>query len=223
MANEETDTPETTPENETTVLTEDSNVDGNPTPAETLTADKGSEDGKSDKAEGSEDEKSEDGKTDKDEDGNAPETYEAFKLPEGLEADEKAVEAASVVFKELDLTQDQAQKLVDLQATAVADAGKAQMDAWEATNAEWVKAAKDDKEIGGTEFDANMVVAREGVTKFGTEEFKEMLNVTGVGNHPEMIRFLHRVGKAVSDDKVFHGSAPSKAADAAKTLFPDMN
>src|SRR5262245_3138783 len=44
----------------------------------------------------------------------APEKYEAFKLPEGYEFDKDSLTSAQALFKELNLPQASAQKLVDM-------------------------------------------------------------------------------------------------------------
>ena len=88
---------------------------------------------------------------------------------------------------------------------------------------EWVDTAKNDKEIGGKGFDATIALGREAVKIYANDEFRVMLNVTGVGNHPEMIRFLSKVGKAHSDDKILQGTKSSGSKDPAKILYPDMN
>ncbi|HET9131900.1 MAG TPA: hypothetical protein VFO86_13180, partial [Terriglobia bacterium] len=46
----------------------------------------------------------------------APEKYADFTLPEGFKFDDKTLEAATAVFKDLNLSQEGAQKLVDLYA-----------------------------------------------------------------------------------------------------------
>src|SRR5262245_55633150 len=49
----------------------------------------------------------------------APEKYADFKIPDGMAVDAKALEAFTPALRELNLTQDQAQKLVDVYATNV--------------------------------------------------------------------------------------------------------
>ena len=59
---------------------------------------------------------------------------------------------------------------------------------------------------------------------FGTPELRDVLNMTGLGNHPEIIRAFYRAGKAISEDAFVSGS-PRRAddMDAAKRMFPTMN
>ena len=45
-----------------------------------------------------------------------------------------------------------------------------------------------------------------------------------MGNHPEFIRLLYRVGKTLKEDKMAGGQEPTNTGkDVAKTLFPSMN
>ena len=49
----------------------------------------------------------------------APESYTDFSVPEGHTLDAAAIESATPLFRELGLSQDQAQKLVDFYSTQV--------------------------------------------------------------------------------------------------------
>lgn len=155
------------------------------------------------------DTKDEDSDADKSE--GAPETYEDFKVPEGMEIDTDLLSEASVVFKDLNLDQVSAQKLIDLQADSVQKQAIAQAEHWENTVSEWKETAKNDKEYGRSFFDESLVTAKEAINTFGNDAFKQMLNTTGVGNHPEMVRFLFNVGKLIKD----HDILPSGSKDAA--------
>lgn len=152
----------------------------------------------------------------------APEKYEAFKLPEGVEADPAALEAFMPLAKELNLSQEQAQKLVDFQAANVAKAAKAQQDVWTETNEKWVADAKADPEIGGVKFDENVADAKKFIKAFGTPELFEALAFTGAGNHKEFIRMAARAYKAIGEDKIVTAGNPAGGKKApAQILFGD--
>tara|TARA_Y100000310_G_scaffold340520_1_gene436574 strand:- start:970 stop:1623 length:654 start_codon:yes stop_codon:yes gene_type:complete len=154
----------------------------------------------------------------------APEAYEDFIIPDGLEADEDVMVKASEMFRELDLTQEKAQKLVDFQVKVKQKEIERATQLWEDTVNDWKDKSKSDKEFGGAAFNASMVEAKAAINAFGNTEFKEMLNLTGVGNHPEMIRFLQKMGKTVKADEILQGSSSAGGEVAqAKKLFPDMN
>ena len=154
----------------------------------------------------------------------APETYANFEFPEGVEMDEKGMEAFQPLAKELNLTQEDAQKLITLQSDLMQRQGEVMQEAWEATNTEWIEAARNDQEIGGVDHEAKMATAMKAVKQFGTKELLEAFDATGVGNHPEMIRFAYRIGKLMEDEKIFFGNSHAPVnKTAAQILFPDQN
>jgi len=48
------------------------------------------------------------------------------------------------------------------------------------------------------------------------------LDVSGLGNHPEMIRFLNRVGRAISEEKVVVGGSNVAPQTRESLLYPSM-
>lgn len=160
----------------------------------------------------------------KDETG-PPEAYE-FKAPDGMELDRQLVDDFEPLARDLNLTQAQADQMVSLYAEKILPRIEAQqIEAWAEKTASWAKEAKADKELGGDKFEENMGTAKTALDKMGTPELVEFLNTTGLGNHPEMIRLFHRIGKSISDD-AFHtptGTGAKGPVDAAKTLYPTMN
>ena len=99
-------------------------------------------------------------------------TYADFVMPEGVQLDETALAEAVPIFKELGLTQDQAQKVVDLRAKQVQAGEQKAIDAFDQLTNEWREAAKNDKEYGGDKFDENVKIAQAAVDKYGTSELK---------------------------------------------------
>jgi hypothetical protein len=148
-----------------------------------------------------------------------PEAYE-FKAPEGVELDTEAVSEFSALAKELKLPADQAQKVADI---AIKMAQR-QAEQTAAVVKGWADQSKTDKEFGGDNLDANLAVAKKAVGAFGSDEFKRLLNETGIGNHPEFIRFAYRAGKAMSDDTFVKGGNPSSTNNVPfeKRLYPNM-
>lgn len=201
-----------------TVLTS-SNTEGEATDPETGKAVEGAsnEEGANAKTDGKADEKA----------TGAPESYEDFTLPEGVELNEELMGEFKPLAKELNLSQEQAQKLVDLQANEMAKITKAQEQTWNDLNESWVDQAMKDEEIGGkseTEFKEKVAVATKALEKFGTPELRQALDLTGAGNHPEILRFAYRVGKALSEDQIVGSrSSGSEEKSPEKVLFPDMN
>lgn len=147
----------------------------------------------------------------------APERYE-FTAPEGVTLDQEAVAAFEPIAKDLNLTNEQAQKLVGLQAQFV----QKQHEAWNATVENWVTEIKGDKEIGGQAMDASIKHAQRAITQFGTPELKAALDTTRIGNHPELVRVFARIGKAMAEDTfVAAGAASQQRRSTADVLFGD--
>lgn len=152
-----------------------------------------------------------------------PEDY-TFTLPEGVELDKDLVAEFKPLAKELGLSQEEAQKLVDVQLKAAEKLANETAAAWNTQVDTWKKDAENDKEYGGQNLTANIAVARTALDKFGTPELKQALNAFGMGNHPELIRFMYRVGKAITEDTTVVSGKPVEAANrgAEYYLYPSM-
>ena len=140
----------------------------------------------------------------------APEKYEfnpkVADAPQEL--DPEVLTAFGDVAKELNLSQEAAQKVLDKVAPVVqAKQAKALEDA----KAGWVNDSQSDEEFGGENFDANLKTAKSALDTFGNDALKSLLVETGFGNHPEIIRFMYRAGKAISEDSYVGNSLGANA------------
>lgn len=150
--------------------------------------------------------------------------YADFTMPEGMTLNAEQLEAAKPLFKDLGLNQEQAQKLVDFQAQQVQASQQGQMDAFNQLKTDWVEQAKQDAEIGGDKFDETVGIAKEAIAKFGNEGLTKLLNDFGMGNHPEVIRFMAKVGRLTREDNPdAGGSPPGKPNDHVSVLYPQKS
>lgn len=150
----------------------------------------------------------------------APEAYE-FKAPEGASFDDAVIKAYSEVAKELNLPQESAQKVLDKVAPVLAQRQAEQI---QAAQTEWANTSKSDAEFGGEKLDENLGIAKKALETFGTPELGKLLNESGLGNHPEVIRLLYRAGKAISEDSfVGSGKAAKAEKSIAQRMYPNMN
>ncbi|ELU1437137.1 peptidase [Providencia rettgeri] len=147
----------------------------------------------------------------------APEKYE-FTAGEGQELDKEAIAAFEPIARELGLSNEQAQKIVDVYgSTIMPQILKQQNEAWLQQTVEWAETIKADKELGSVESIGN---AQKAMDQFGTPELKQYLNDSGLGNHPELFRIFSRIGKAMSEDGFVSGSSEN-ALSTADVLFGD--
>ena len=84
----------------------------------------------------------------------------------------------------------------------------------------WIKASQEDKEFGGSGFKANLGVAAKAYKEFATPELRQLLDQSGLGNHPEMIRLFYRIGQKVSQDTGVTGAG---APEPKRRMFPNSN
>lgn len=151
-----------------------------------------------------------------------PDKYE-FAPIEGVTFDDKQLETASAVFKELGLTQDQASKLTGMQAEMRKAADAKIVADYAASQEAFRKASETDKEYGGTAFKENVALAKKALDRFGTPELRTALDELGVGSHPEVVRAFVRIGKAMSEDGLTLGQSGENGSkrSLAQRLFPN--
>lgn len=156
----------------------------------------------------------------------APENYEAFNLPEGIEISEENLNKFVPLAKELNLSQEQAQKLIDLQTEinqqATATLKDAQVKAMADQRAEWVQQMQTDKEFGGPDLQKNLGLANKALARFAGIEMRQILHDSGLSDHPEMVRTFFKIGKLMEEDSFKDGEARSAPVSLAKKLYPDL-
>lgn len=185
-------------------------------PEATDTADSKPEDGKAnepgDPAK-TEDDKPKDGKTD--EPQGAPEAYADFTLPEGLDMDAGTLDAFKGLAKELNISQESAQKLVDLQSTLATKQMEQMQEAVAKQSQDWANQVYNDPELGGANFEKNAESAAKVIQAFGPQGLRQLLSDSGLGNNPLMFKFCHSISKAISEDKFV---MPGTQADTPKEM-----
>jgi hypothetical protein len=145
--------------------------------------------------------------------GAEAEVVYEFNLPEGVQFAEGEVDTFKTVAKELKLPKEGAQRILDI-ATA---REQARAEAFQTTVNGWAEATKADKELGK---DENLAIAKKTVETFGTPELKEVLNSSGLGNHPEVVRMLLKIGRQISEDTIVgKGNGANATRDTADILY----
>tara|TARA_Y100000310_G_scaffold25627_1_gene24505 strand:+ start:346 stop:1005 length:660 start_codon:yes stop_codon:yes gene_type:complete len=156
-------------------------------------------------------------------DEGKPVEYQDFNVPEGVELDKAALAEFIPIVTELGVSQEGAQKLVDLQLKFSQEAVDAQTKQWADIQGQWKETAENDPEYGKGAYDASVLTARKAMREIGTPELLKALEDTGMGNHPEFIRFFYRVGKLVGEDTIKLGGADQAPAKThADRLFPNQ-
>jgi hypothetical protein len=154
-----------------------------------------------------------------------PEKYE-LKLADKSALDATDVEKISAYAKEHKLTQEQATALLKHQE-ATASGLVTRHDAARQTERDgWLTAVQTDKELGGEKLSETIKLSKLAMDKFApgeTHPFRQHLNETGLGNHPDVVRTMVMIGKAMAEDKPLGGlTAPEGKKTLAERMYPDL-
>lgn len=162
----------------------------------------------------------------------APDKYE-LKTADGVTIAPEVQTQFEAIARDLNLTQENAQKLLDL-APAISKMQTSQLvDLAEKTTAKWQAEALADAEIGvngdKAAYNLNMAAIAKAKKAFATPELGALLekfdaktnpNGTGLGNHPEVLRLFLRLGKSISEDnKLVTGQVPDAEQTAGQKLY----
>ena len=135
--------------------------------------------------------------------------YGDFKIAEGLVIDEEMLGFAKKQFKELGLSQEQGQKLVDLQNTLVQKQGAQTLKVVEQETQKlinkWEDSVKADDELGGAGMAEKMAIARSAATKLECEDALTVISEANLGSNPAILRLLYRAGVALGEGKYVQG------------------
>lgn len=143
----------------------------------------------------------------------APDEYAEFTMPEGVELQPEITAEFKAFAKEANLPQGKAQAVVDMGVKLMQSWTDQAVAAHTAERASWREASQTDAEFGGKKLTESLAAAVKARDAFGTPELKTVLDAYGLGDHPEMIRFFAKVGKAVSEDSfVKPGKGPEASA-----------
>lgn len=148
---------------------------------------------------------------------------EDLKLPEGSSLDTKVVDEIIAFSKENGLSKEKAQALLDRESkmlSSYVDGEKAKLTQAQSS---WTEVSRTDKEIGGEKFAENVECANRVFKTYGNEGLQKFLDDTKLGNHPDVLRFVSRIGRAmgVLDDHWVQpdGQASGAPQDAANALY----
>lgn len=157
----------------------------------------------------------------------APDKY-TFELGESSPLAQEDVDKIAAQARSQGLSQEKfAALLKETEATAVALTTREQTRRTTERDG-WLNTTKADKEIGGQNLTTTLAHTKRVMDRFAPEgsKFREVLNETGFGNHPEFLRVFMQIGKAMSEDSTLLGGGAGKPggkapATLAEALYPE--
>jgi hypothetical protein len=134
--------------------------------------------------------------------------YQPLNLPEGAVGNDAKFREMFGILDAQDMDhQSRAQRLADLHFSAAKDIadeyGKNQRKVWADLNNRWLDQVRNDPEIGGGKLDSSLQRAKAVINEFTTagaqrNDLMGWLGSSGMGNHPEVIRMLNRIGEKLN-------------------------
>lgn len=162
----------------------------------------------------------------------APSSYADFKVPEGFQLDAEAAKQAGTLFKEMNLSQAKAQKLIDFYVAKTTEAIQQPFDAWKATQERWIEEVKLDPQIGGKLDQVKSEVAK-AIDGLGdpklANDFRVAMDMTGAGNNPAFIRAFYQLALKVNEGKPVPAGGPAAVRapgqappSVAAAMYPNL-
>lgn len=124
-----------------------------------------------------------------------------YDFPKDVELDCDIMDKFNELAAKDNLSKEQAQGYVNLVSQMVLNDVERNKKLIEKRVVSWVNETKADSEIGGSNLNEAVAVANKAIEKFGGNEFRKFIALTGIGNNKEVIRVFYRIGKAISEDE----------------------
>ncbi len=155
-----------------------------------------------------------------------PASYTDFTLPEGFTADDALLTDFRKEAAALSLPQAAAQTLVDLYTRSQQAAAAKITEDHTALQAQWLSESNALPELSGPTKGTTQVAIGRVMDEYGTPALREFLRTTGLGNHPELVRLVAKVGAALTEGSP---SSPGRAVQqttqrkGVSALYPTDN
>jgi hypothetical protein len=169
----------------------------------------------------------------KDPSAGPPEKYD-FKLPEGSAADAAFVEEVTPVFKELGLSNDQAQKLVEIYNKKVGGFAEGTMAKFQEIRDGWRNDVLKDPTLSDgkdlkPEVRATLGRAIDSMGPELAKSFRTEMDNLGIGDNPTVIRGLLAIAQQATEGRPVRGNGPAPTGQGnqrpetgAKALYPNL-
>lgn len=132
------------------------------------------------------------------------------------DADKERIES---YVKDQGLSKEAAQELIKSQSEAIDGFYDSLQSQHESLVKDWAEQVKTDKELGGENYNRSIELAKRVAHRFGSEKFIEVLDSSGYGNHPELIRMLSRIGSAMGNDEFVRPGNQAKSERSIEEIF----
>lgn len=146
-----------------------------------------------------------------------------LKIPESMKAHKVVVDEVLEFAKAHKLSPEQTQVMLDREAAIMDNSVKSQIKTLETQKATWAAAAQADPEIGGEKFAETLTQAQR-IYKLAPPSIQKYLEDSGLGSHPDALKWFAKIGKSGLADKLIPAGNESHVENrsAAERMYPNM-
>ena len=134
----------------------------------------------------------------------------SFELPEGFVLDDDTQSKLGATLHENGVTQGAADSLLGMYAEVRQAEAKAAQQALDAEVQGWRDEISKDPNLGGDKAAERDTSIASVLDRHGSRELRELLNVSHLGDHPAMVKFLRDVGRDYAEGNFVRGSSAPK-------------
>lgn len=145
-----------------------------------------------------------------------------FEFASETVVDENLMQAFREFAAQNGMSLENAQQLAKFYEAHSHSMGNQQSRQWQEHESSMRCACQQDEEFGGVKFNENMRYANVAMKRFDDGKLMEILQQSGFGSHPEVVRFMYRVGKSLSEKDAVVGKSYQKKPSVAELFYPSM-
>ncbi len=150
-----------------------------------------------------------------------PLSYDSVKPADGVSFNDQDWEAFKTLAAEMKLSPKQVQKLADFESACAKRKAEENLAQKQQQISAW---ANETRALYGAELEQEITYALRAANTFGGPDLRALLEETGLGNHPVVIRTLSGIGRTISEDAC-PGGTPAAPQDKtfAEALYGKHN
>lgn len=156
---------------------------------------------------------------------NVPENY-SFVDADGndLQLSPEDAKAFSDVFRDANLSQEQASKLFNVYMSDIKQLTEQIESDRNAQTLEqkksWMNEVKNDPQIGGQNFETTKANIQKVMQTYGSKELSSYLNDSGLAYNPHFVRFISQIGASIGNDSNFiNGQSSAQKAESRSEMI----
>lgn len=136
----------------------------------------------------------------------APASYEDVRLPPGAQDPQGLLNEFKQLAQTLNLPPQAAQQLVEWEFSRAQNLSRQQEAQHQQLLQNWADASK---EMLGPSYEEDLALAVRAADTFGGEPLRQLLEETGLGNHPVIVKTFCQIGRATAEDSSLGGKETS--------------